>query len=427
MEKEKQLLLLCCRLIEQSLNWGDSDIWTNDDFEQLSKLIFEKTRVQLSVSTLKRIWGKVKYNSFPTAATLNALAGYLDYTSWRDFRQQYQVNGVMITEPIAPPVAETVETMPPAKKSFRYVWLALGLLIAISSIYFISIKRKTAPDLSTVKFETKKITDDLPNSVVFNYDASTFKSDSVFIQQNWDPSRREQVPGDGKQFTSIYYHPGFFNAKLIVDNQVKKEAVIFIKTKGWKGIIDKSPVPVYLSAHEIKTTGGMGISGELMQQKLGLSVFNDNWVKFSNVREFPGIKADDFTLDCTLRNSSTAGQSICGKLDLTILGTGTAIIIPLVNKGCIADMGILNVGDWIGGKDHDLSAFGCDVSQFQNLTCTVKDRHLKIYLNKKQIYDVAQNHPMGHIIGIRFEFEGPGEVKHYKLETPGATVYEESF
>ncbi|HEX8024317.1 hypothetical protein [Mucilaginibacter sp.] len=99
MEKEKQLLLLCRQLIEQTLNWGDSSIWGNDDFEQLSLQIFDKTRVQLSISTLKRIWGKVRYESFPNAATLNALACFLDYTSWRDFRQHHQVNGV-IEQPV---------------------------------------------------------------------------------------------------------------------------------------------------------------------------------------------------------------------------------------------------------------------------------------------------------------------------------------
>src|ERR1700734_3446935 len=88
MEKEKQLLIKCRLLIEESLNWGDNDTWSNDDFEQLSEKIFDKTKVQLSISTLKRIWGKVRYENFPTTATLNALAGFLDYESWRDFRQK---------------------------------------------------------------------------------------------------------------------------------------------------------------------------------------------------------------------------------------------------------------------------------------------------------------------------------------------------
>lgn len=426
MEKEKQLLLLCRQLIEQTLNWGDSNIWGNSDFEQLSKQIFEKTKVQLSISTLKRIWGKVRYESFPTAATLNALARFLDYTSWRDFRQHHQVNGV-IEQPAAPIVTGQETIITSSKNPYKYIWLIGSFLLVLGSLYFISMKRKKPIDLSGVKFSSKKVSDGLPNSVVFQYDASVFNSDSVFIQQSWDPRRRERVPGNGKQYTSIYYHPGYFLAKLIVDNQIKKESTVFIKTKGWIGIVDHFPVPIYLSPGEIKGQGYMGISGDIMQQKLGVSVFNNTWVKFSNVREFPGIRADDFMLECTLRNTSTAGQSVCSKADLTILGAGAAIIIPIVNKGCIADIGILTGYNWISGKDHDLSAFGCDFTQFQNLKCSVKNHRLKISLNNKQIMDVEQKHSIGRVVGIRFEFEGPGQVKHYKLETPGAQAYEEKF
>jgi hypothetical protein len=426
MEKEKQLLLLCRQLIEQMLNWGDSNIWGNDDFEQLSQQIFDKTRVQLSVSTLKRIWGKVRYESFPNAATLNALAGYLDYTSWRDFRQHHQVNGV-VEQPVEAIDLNPLPVVPHSKPRLRYVWLGSAVLLMLGALFFMSSKRNKPVDPASIKFSYKKVSDDLPNSVVFNYDVSAFHSDSVFIQQSWDPNRREQIPGDGKQYTSIYYDPGYFIAKLIVDKHVKKTTSVFIKTKGWKGILDHQPVPVYLSPAEIKGQGYMGITADLMQQKLGTPVFNNTWVKFANIREFPGINADNFTLDCTLRNTSTPGQSACAKADLTILGNGTAIVIPIVNKGCIADMGILTGEEWVGGKDHDLSAFGTDMSQFQNLRCSVKDHFLRIYLNNKQIFEFKQAHTMGRIVGIRFEFEGSGQVQHYKLETPGGAVYEEQF
>lgn len=427
MEKEKQLLLLCCQLIERSLNWGDNSIWSNDDFEQLSKLIFEKTKVRLSISTLKRIWGKVRYDNSPTAATLNALARFLDYESWRDFRQHHQVNGVVEQNEL--PI--TIEQIPAAtatsKNRYKYLWLIVIPLLLFAAFHFAGINRKEAPDLSTVKFSSKKTSDDLPNSVVFNYDASAFHSDSVYIQQSWDPRRRELVPGGGKQHTSIYYTPGHFIAKLVVNNRIVKQTVVFIKTKEWVGIIDHQPVPVYLSSAEIKGDGYMGIKDSLMQQKLGTPVFNDTWLKFCNVREFPGIRADNFTMECTLRNTATPGQSVCRKADLTILGDGMAIVIPIVNKGCIANMGVLTGQYWIGGNDHDLSAFGCDFRQYQTLKCSVNNHRLKIYLNNKQIMDVEQKRNIGRIVGLRFEFEGPGQVKHYKLETPGSTVYEENF
>ena len=94
MEKEKQLLQLCCRQIEDTLNWGGGEAWSNDDFEHLSEKIFEKTKVRLSISTLKRIWGKVRYENSPTTATLNALAGFLGFESWREFRQKNEINPI---------------------------------------------------------------------------------------------------------------------------------------------------------------------------------------------------------------------------------------------------------------------------------------------------------------------------------------------
>src|SRR5688500_6826322 len=99
------LLLKCCALIEQKLSWGSGDNWQNQDFEALSAQIFDQTQVVLSVSTLKRVWGKVKYDSLPSPTTLNTLAVFAGYKNWREFRQQQ----------IAAETASTgaAETIPP--------------------------------------------------------------------------------------------------------------------------------------------------------------------------------------------------------------------------------------------------------------------------------------------------------------------------
>ena len=207
--------------------------------------------------------------------------------------------------------------------------------------------------------------------MIFNYDASAFQSDSVYIQQSWDPRRRERVDGNGKQHTSIYYHPGYFMAKLIVDNQIKKECVVNIQTKGWKGIIDKDPVPTYLSPAESHNEGFMGISASTLLQKTGSPVFNDVWVKFANVRDFKNIDPNNFTLETTLRNASSVEASICRRVNAVILLKGSAIILPLCDKGCISNINLLTGDGWISGKDNDLSGLGCDFSQFQDLKCVV--------------------------------------------------------
>ncbi len=426
MEKEKQLLQLCCRQIEEMLHWGESEAWSNDDFEHLSEKIFDKTRVQLSISTLKRIWGKVRYENSPTTGTLNALAGFLGYESWREFRQKNNLPQVDDAGKAAP----ATQAKPVAvrqKKYVRFVAIAAAIVLVLAVMFSATRKSPKAVDPAKIKFQATKVSDTLPNSVIFNYDASAFHSDSVFIQQSWDPRRREQVDGNGKQHTSIYYHPGYFMAKLIVDNQIKKECVVNIQTKGWKGIIEKEPLPTYLSPKDSRDGGFMGISAATLQQKTGSPVFNDVWVKFADVHDYSMIDPNNFVFESTLRNSSAVEACICRRVNAVLLLKGSAIILPLCDRGCISNINVLTGDGFISGKDHDLSGLGCDFSQFQDLKCVVSNHRFRIYLNNKLVIDTAEKSTLGGIAGIRFEFEGAGQVKDVSLSTPGGGRYYQNF
>ena len=56
MESENILIENLKNRISNHLGWGNHENWKNKDFEDLSEKIFEKTNVQLSAVTLKRIW-----------------------------------------------------------------------------------------------------------------------------------------------------------------------------------------------------------------------------------------------------------------------------------------------------------------------------------------------------------------------------------
>src|SRR6202790_5922152 len=76
------------KLFESNTGWGDSDEWTNQDFVILSEKIQERTGVALSHVTLKRVWGKVKYDSLPNTHTLDTLVQFLGYENWREFKSK---------------------------------------------------------------------------------------------------------------------------------------------------------------------------------------------------------------------------------------------------------------------------------------------------------------------------------------------------
>lgn len=424
MSTERELILLCRTRIEQFLNWGDSSLWTNSDFELLSDKIFEKTTVRLSISTLKRIWGKVKYDNSPTAATLNALANFLGYASWRDFESEQNKPAAQHGTTVAGQ-KETVAVPSPAPgKPNRLLVrvLSMAALILVSTVVVLLLVKGRSPhrfDPALAVFEHREISDDLPNSVVFNYDVSAYDADSAFIQQSWDPNRREKVALDGKQHTSVYYEPGYFQAKLIVNDTIVREDFVFIKTKGWRGIIDADPTPIYVSDTDLRSNGKLGYTSQLLREKTGSPVFNRRGASLQNVQDF-GVPLDNFDFETSLKNTSTPEESVCRRVYVTLLFTGGAIIVPVSTKGCISELGILTPSGYKSGKENDLSAFGCDFINMEKMNLSVRDSLFTASLNDKVVFSEKQKKLNGRIIGVRIAFEGAGEVEYVKLN--GKTI-----
>ncbi len=425
-EKNKHWLALCREDIEKSLRWGACADWSNEDFDLLSEKILEKTKVRLSLSTMKRIWGRVKYENFPNSVTLNALAAYLGYSNWRDFCELHPVpESKAITglaEEITPPMANKI-TNERRLRMFgsrgllvKGIVLAAILTIAAIVIFKYSKREKKQEVNSSYKFTSRKVTDNLPNSVVFTY-AGTKGASSVTIQEDWDSTRKVKVDAAGAQHTSVYYYPGYFLAKLFVNNRVVKESPVVIQTKGWKAIAGRTPVPVYFKDIEINHKGFIGISTDQLKKALNVNDLNSKLVEFDNVREFPGINSRDFTFETTLRNASTVEESLCRQIRVVVLGTNDAIVLPLADFGCIAKLDLFTGDAPIIGTDHDLSAFGCDFSRFQELKCQVKDRILSVFLNGKMVFTAPERKSLGRIVGTKIYFEGAGQVRHVRLSS----------
>src|SRR5580698_9703880 len=89
MQTDETLIRQVKKMFEEKTGWGNSDTWTNQDFLQLSELIRDETGITISHVTLKRVWGKVKYDSLPNTHTLNTLAQFLGYDNWRDLAAKH--------------------------------------------------------------------------------------------------------------------------------------------------------------------------------------------------------------------------------------------------------------------------------------------------------------------------------------------------
>jgi hypothetical protein len=406
--------------IESGMGWGNSDDWTNHDFVALSEKIRERTGIALSHVTLKRIWGKVKYESLPNVHTLNTLSQFAGYADWRDFRSK-NGNG-------------TPAKLPPAPKRLYLAASIAALVIALTCIIaLVSGKiRRTAAispviDPAGYSFSSKKVVSKgLPNSVIFDYDAVRAPGDSVIIQQSWDKNLRSAVSKTSHQHTSIYYYPDFYYAKLIVGDRIVKQHELFIQTDGWQALVERAPVPVYFKKEEAIAKGRMAVSAAQLRSKNIPMLPNPPTILYANVRDFGEIYSDDFVFETSLKNDYAEGSSICQLSRIYLLCEGTAIWLPLCAKGCISDVDMLFTRYYTSGKMEDLSAFGVDFHDFVKCRIESQGGRAKIFINNRLAYQVGHSILRSRIIGIEYRFQGTGTVDYVKLSN-GKLNYEDQF
>jgi hypothetical protein len=296
MEADTEDILIdkCRKLIEEKLGWEDGSRWSTHDFETLGSRIQESTGVSLSIATLKRIWGKIRYDSKPTSTTLNTLARYLGFEDWRDFRKNYSLNGNGH--------AQKAEVAQPQK---RYLLLSVlsFVLVVIGVAGWLQLRGNTEYHPSQFKFTSRKVVDQgVPNSVIFDYDASVASpSDSIMIQQSWDKRLTTQVSREQTQHTSIYYYPGFFEAKLVVNGRTMLEHDLLITTNGWVAAVEQQRVPVYLEESKVLSNGVMQISENMLSENNVQLQPQTPIVGLYNFRSFDAT-SDYLVLETRVRN-----------------------------------------------------------------------------------------------------------------------------
>ncbi len=418
--------LQCCReLIEEKLGWPPAREWRNFEFTGLSEKIFDATGVQLSSTTLKRLFGKVKYESLPSSATLNTLARYLGYANWMEFKAgqdepKTEIPEEKTTEP------QLSRTHRFSKRTLFTAAAAITLIVICSFVFLSGPSSSSASLPGTIIFKSKPLAVGLPNSVVFNIDLKGTKSQDVIIQQSWDSSKTVRLKAGQTEATGIYYIPGYFRAKLIVDKKIIKEHDLFIRSDEWMATIDHDPVPAYIKKDELVLNKGMTISPTALEEIKKAD--KPTTLTYHLVKPFPDLHSDNFVLETSFQNVYAEGPAVCKTTKLFILCTNGAFIIPFTIPGCVSDIN-LKLGDktW-PGKSNDLSAFGIDPGNRIDLRVEVKNRVVRINCNGKLIRQESYDNSAGDVVGLRYSFLGTGTVYHSRiLNERSNLVYSEDF
>lgn len=452
---ETDYIQRCLQLVERRFDRGPGSEWSSYDFEKLSDAIQEATGVVLSITTLKRLWGKLSYTNTPAVTTLNTLARYAGYEDWGTFRRKLPVdNTAPVTQvaaaghaaaqtshfgtnatseiAIAGQPANPVDTdatlpasapqgIPEARRekthrSRRWPYWALGLL-SLAIILYVTLlsngrSKQASADPGAYQFSSNKtVTAGVPNSVIFKYDASAAGDDSVFISQSWDISRKFAVPKDRREYSSIYYLPGYFRAKLIVGKQVVKEHDLMIASRGWLAAVEQDKVPVYFRQQEFLKGHTVEVDAATMQAyNISLQPAIPT-LQIYNVQDMGGLRTDNFSFETSVKSNFNQGSAACQRVQILILCKDDVFFIPLCAKGCVGDLSLYAGGKAMQSKNTDLSEFGRDMSRWVQLKVEAKNKHIRILVDGAEAAAFTGDYQPTDIVGVQYRFEGPGAVK----------------
>lgn len=411
----------CRQLIEQDLNWIESSKWTRREYELLLELIFDKTGVLLSLSTIRRIWND-KFKNIPNKSTLDALAVMAGFANWLNFIELKNVQN------------EQFEKSPKSRVGI-VITLIIAFTIIISSllIYFYPYgDHQYVNIIGEINFEYSQKSDSLiPNIVVFSYDVENIEADSFFIVESTHNYEKKSLKLKKGQLTSAYYHPGNYEAFLMANDSVIKKLNIEILSNSWIAMINyralNENVPFYFYDSDIIQNGNLSVPKDLLI-KNNIRIEDDLFVTFSNTFDSEPTVYDEYIFSTKVKLDSIEINSSSPGIYLGLLFESDFCYIPLTQNGGQGKLQLKYGNTVFSSNDSDLSGFGCNIYNWQEVSIRSVNGFLSIIVNDKEAFTISDSSVMGAFKGFSFNFDGIGSVDYVSLLTlENDTAYYTSF
>lgn len=395
----------CLDKIAEQTGWGPYDNWTHPQFVELSNQIFQKCGVMISVTSLKRIFGKIKSDHEPQRETRNALARFVGYADWDDFVKHTPVDFQEKATSIAGKTG---------KSKFKLLLLG-SFFIALFSVVIFMIYRNKPVDFSSVFFQGKYLSGSSPHTVVFDYDISQVR-DSVFIDfdDSFSETRREYLSPEHQTITHHYILPDLYKVSLVSNDKVFRTMHVNLYTNGWRcyfGYNNRKnffPIGIEKSEHLLSVCPDSIFKTGLVRKD------EDIILKYRLVNNFR-INGDHFSMKATLKDARKIETMHCFFASFVIHGDSGKVSVSFTSEDCIHKAWIRYGDVRLDGKYHDLSALATDFTRWQDVELMVNEQRLIIKIAGIERYNQSINIQIGPIRALLFDSTPSGVMKDYSL------------
>jgi hypothetical protein len=283
--------------------------------------------------------------------------------------------------------------------------------------------------VGTATFSCQKSTrNDMPNTVIFNYDIDQVQADSFFIQQSWDKNRRKRIYKNTHTITDIYYEPGYHIAKLIANDSIIRTIDVHIPTDRWFFYaIDNiaNYIPEYIKTDKYLNNGILGLSAQQVKEN-NIDITKDKLFHYTWFPSEMTVKSNNFRLKTRIRMNEVR-NSLCPYITIELFCQGYFILMKTTNRGC-ANKASLLLGREIKGNETDLTAIAFDVSRWTDVEIASTNNIVSISINNKVVFSAPSFDRIKYISGFAFISNGLCEVDNVELTgTDGKIVYKNEF
>lgn len=392
-------------LIEQHVDRGPVEEWTNHNFFLLSCDIEEKTGHRISESTLKRILGKKKtskrfYN--PQIQTKDILAGYLDYPSWHAFKND--LTGSARSEAVNKPGKRIVKKKGPAR-------LALYMALPLISVILIILLDPRKDDIT---FTPRSISGTVPYTAIFDYDLAGI-SDSVYV--NFGNYETFHLDPDKDMITEFYRSAAVPTIRVYTEKKRLATFRVHNITGTWQA--GSSPNDTMEAYRPFEPQPDF-MQGDTMYVSpstaagLGVSTGKPHWIEFRKTDNL-GISLDSIEFTCSIRNSPETGGRRCYDAEIFLLGSNSDIRLKFIEPGCFSFVALRFSEKTRNGRFEDLSDFAVDLSDWGNIKVTTRGGTASVFFNEDRIFTEQYEQALGDLWGVIFRFYGSGAAASVRI------------
>lgn len=399
---------------------------TQRDFDYISSEIEKKSGIIISGTTIKRL-AAGDFSRLPQVATLNAIANYFDYKTWQDLK----TSRAAVTKPEKEvPASITGKERPKGlRNKLVYFIASIFLVIVILGLFIFKSRPASISNAEKAKFSCQRSTlNDMPNTVIFNYDIDQVHADSFFIQQSWDRNRRKRIYKNKHTITDIYYEPGYHIAKLIANDSIIKTIDVHIPTDRWfLYAIDNivNYIPQYIKTDKYVNNGVLGLSTQQVKEN-GIDITKDKLYHYTYFPSEMTVKSNNFRLKTRIRMNEVR-NNLCPTLTVELFCQGYFIVMKTTNKGCANKVNLI-LGQEIKGNETDLTALTFDVNQWTDVEIASINNIVSIYINNQKVFSAPSFDRIKYISGLAFISNGLCEVDNVDLTgLDGKIVYKNQF